>query len=119
MTIKRFGPKSWPIGTNNEKPFSMDGAKGMNLWAEILTPNGGTLTAKLQKQSPGGTWSDVTGVALAAISTATSGVVQVYPGIPATANVSVNGVLGSGPFRVVATVTGGAPNATLLVEPLA
>ena len=119
MMIKRFGPKSWPIGTNNEKPFSLDGAKGLTLWAEVTVPNGGTLTVKLQKQSPGGTWSDLTGVALAAISTATAGVLQVYPGIPVTANVSINGVLGSGPFRVVGTVTGGAPTASVVVESIA
>lgn len=118
MNAYRSGSIQWPVGTTNGKPFALNGDKGVNLWADMSIANGGSLTVKLQKQSPGGVWSDVVGAVTTALAAVGALGFRVYPGLTPAANQAVNEVLGGGAYRVVATVTGGAPTAQVVVEGL-
>lgn len=116
MTGYRSGSKVWPVGTNNQAPFALDGAKGVNIWTDISAANGGTITVKMQQQTPGGAWLDLPGVVTAGLAAVAATRLQVYPGLTAAANTIVNACLGGGVYRVVGTVTGGAPTAQVVVD---
>lgn len=106
MTITKALPAgSYAAGTNNGAAFTIDGERGANIWVDVTNANGGSLVVKLQQQSPGGNWVDVTGAATASIATTGGTLVKIYPGITAAANATVNIVLGGGVYRLVATVT--------------
>jgi len=65
-----------------------------------------SLVVKLQGQNAAGTWYDLTGAATAAITTDTTTTLAIGPGIAASANVSVNGMLPL-VWRAVFTISGG------------
>lgn len=119
MTVYRSGSKQWPVGTTNGVPFSIDGDKGANLWVDLSIVNGGSLTVKLQQGSPGGNWVDVPGAVSTAIASISGSLIKIYPALTPVANQVVAGVLGGGAYRVVATVTGGAPTAQITLESIA
>ena len=80
-------------------------ALGVDIFVVTTTLTGtATVTVKLQKKDPiGGTWVDIPGATTAAIATATTTGLTLYPGIAETANVSVSDHLGL-IWRAVATV---------------
>lgn len=99
-----------------------DGTKAANLLLDILEKTG-TLTfdCKIQSRDPvTGTCVDIPGGSFAQKSAAFTGVLSIYPGLTASANVAVTQVLPKD-LRVVVVVGGSStPTATfsLLVEPL-
>jgi len=115
MTIYKFGPKEWAAGENTEAIFSIDSDKGANIWVDLTAPNGGSIVAKLQKGSPTGQWVDLPGAITASLAVVGSTLLTIYPSLTPVANQVVNGVLGGGAYRIVATVTG-APTGQITVE---
>ena len=97
----------YPAGAANSPPFALDGARGAALGLNVTVPNGGSVVAKLQQQMPWGVWVDIPGAVTASVAAVGGGVFKIYPGIAVVANQAVNGVLGSGVYRAVGTVTGG------------
>jgi hypothetical protein len=113
--VYKSGLKQWPVGVYNEKPFSVDGDRGVNIWADMPVL-GGMIAAKLQRCSPGGFWLDVTGADSTPLGVVNATLLQVYPGLTTAAGKAVNAVLGGGTYRLVVTVTTGTATAQIQVE---
>jgi len=66
--------------------------RGVKVWVNTTTIGTGSITVTIQGKDPGsGVYTTL--LASAAIVTNTTGVYTVYPGLPATANVSANDIL--------------------------
>ena len=102
--------------TATSVPFTTPRAKGLRLFYDVTTDDGGTLDIKLQCGSPSGDWIDLAGAAFAQISAVGQGHLTIYPGIAETADVSVSDVVTS-PWRVVATM-GSTPDMVFRVDAL-
>lgn len=66
--------------------------RGVKVWVNTTAIGTGSITVTIQGKDPG-SGAYTTLLASAAIVTNTVGVLTVYPGLPATANVSANDVL--------------------------
>jgi hypothetical protein len=92
-------------------------AKGVKLFLNISAVSGTspTLVLKVQEQDPvSAAWFDLAGATTAALSISGLTKLEIYPGIPAVANVSVNNALAR-VWRLVWTITGTTPSFTFSV----
>lgn len=91
-------------------------ARGLLLFVNVTAIGGTpTLVVRLQAQDPVSlNWVDIPGAATATISTVSTTMLTMYPGAPATANVSVNGPLPR-VFRAAWVIGGGTPSLTFSV----
>jgi hypothetical protein len=90
-------------GTAQSTPYHRGAIVTITTSAETGTAS---LTVKLQGQNAAGTWYDIPGAVTAAITTETTTVLVVKPGVAATANQSVPAPLPLA-WRAVFTISGG------------
>lgn len=75
--------------------------KGCHIIIDVTVDDGGTITPKIQgKDSTSGKYYDI--LVGSAISTVSTTILKVYPGLPASGNVSANDIVPS-KFRIVVT----------------
>ncbi len=108
-----FGPSG--AGTYGSGDLSNPSHKGLKLVIDVtaISGTGPSLTVTILGKDPvsGKTWTILASAALAATGTT---VLTVYPGLPATANVSANDVLPP-VFQIQAVVAGTTPSVTATV----
>lgn len=100
------------VGDTDSEDFNSRGSRGIILYLDIDSVAGTapTVNVKLQAKSPNGDYIDVPGVSFAQKTAAGTDSLVLYPGVAATANRSVSGILPR-MFRVKTTLGGSAsPN---------
>ena len=108
-----FASASRAAAAYNSNPYTNAFCRGVRLFITNDNAGGSTATAKIQVRSPQGSFTDLAGAVTAALGSVTGSTLTVYPGITASANVYVDGIIGL-TWRVVLTI--GTATGTSKVE---
>jgi len=91
-------------GAHTSDPVTVAGFLGGAMYVNYTAGTGSTVVQLQRLDRTSGGWQNVLGALTAAIATASSTTMTVYPGIAETGNISVSDVLGD-VIRAIATIT--------------